>query len=288
MLFVGLGCGVVIGLSFGTQGQPWKLLTEAPASAPAPAAHVASAAPAHSCHAAPLASANVAKALGEARPLRVGVFGDSFGEGLSTATHISFQHDPRFEVYGFAKQSTGFTRYRTLNLLKDTEAKLNEQPIDLAIVSFGANATQGAFADGQAAPYMSPAWQKVIGARAEELVHLLQARGAVVVWVGLPIMRNAEFDRQTRQMNAFYAERMCALGVRYIDALPASLDEQGQFNTWLLDPTTHQRFQARAMDGIHMSNKGYTRIIAPLLRDMQGLRPQPQGQAAEATAKAPA
>ncbi|NBC35434.1 DUF459 domain-containing protein [Novosphingobium sp. FSY-8] len=272
-VFVGLGMGLVIGLSYGTEGHPWRLLTEGGSKAePLPGPIQPASASVSACPAAPLASGNVANALREGRALHVGVFGDSFGEGLSAATHNTLIRDKRFIVHGFAKQSTGFTRYRSLNLLDDATDKLNRQKIDIAIISFGANDTQGIWANGHVAPYMSEPWKQVIKDRAGDLVHLLQSRGVVVVWVGLPVMRNPDFDRQTRAMNAFYNDTMCQLGVRYINTLPASVDGQGRFNTFLTDPKDGQRFQARAMDGVHMSMRGYRMLIDPLLKDMQSLK----------------
>ena len=51
-----------------------------------------------------------------------------------------------------SERSTGFTRYRSLNLLDDIRAKLDRQPVDIAIISFGANDTQGIFWTATATP----------------------------------------------------------------------------------------------------------------------------------------
>ena len=92
----------------------------------------------------------LACAVAEGRPIQIGVFGDSFGEGVWAGLYNILRSDPGFEVRQFSERSTGFTRYRSLNILDDIRAKLDRQPVDIAILSFGANDTQGIL-DGRTA-----------------------------------------------------------------------------------------------------------------------------------------
>jgi hypothetical protein len=196
--------------------------------------------------------------------VRIGVFGDSFGDGVWAALYHQL-HDPKaFQVIKFSRQSTGFTRYASLNLEDHVREQLSGQPIDIAVISFGANDTQGVMHKGHYAALLSPEWKAEIGARIERYVAILKAQGAVVYWVGLPVMRKASFDADISGMNAFFAEQMTRLGVPFIDTRPMSVDENGQYAAYLPDPKTHVPRLARANDGIHMSMGGYERLTAGL------------------------
>ncbi|MBC2776830.1 SGNH/GDSL hydrolase family protein [Parasphingopyxis marina] len=266
VLFIGIAVGAVIGLAFLGGG-------EGAASAPAPeivvqqAAATGDVAPSE-CAA--MFDRGLTRALAEGEPVQIGVFGDSFGDGLWAALYRGFRGEDDFVVHQFAHQSTGFTRYRSLNVLEDIAARLEEQPVDIAVLSFGANDTQGIYTGNSAAAYMSEEWQEIVGARVDAVVQLLRDNGAIVYWVGLPRMRRPEFDAQIQQMNAFYAARMRQLGVPFIDTASLSVDEDGNYAAYLPNPETGARTLVRANDGIHMTGMGYGFLTRGLEERIRG------------------
>lgn len=267
-LFVGIAVGVVLGLSFLTDGKPFDRIFNPRPPAPPPVV-VARAAPACT-EAFPLSKAVIAR-LRAGKPLRIGVFGDSFGDGLWAATNQELHADPDFAVYRFAKEATGFTRYRSLDLLADAKAKVAQQPIDIALIDFGANDTQGVWDDARAYAYMTPGWRRTVGDRATALVAFLQDQGAAVGWVGLPRMRQSNYDNQIQAMNGFYAELMCRLHVPFIDPVSVTETDAHGFSMQLKDPETGIAYLARADDGVHMSVHGYRVMARPLLRRIEAL-----------------
>jgi uncharacterized protein len=276
VLFVGLAAGATIALSFlGGAGE-----TIAPAEASIPAApKAAAAAPATAPGADPVAP-RLAIAAAERRRIEIGVFGDSFGEGIWAGVYNQLRGDPNFEVRQYSERSTGFTRYRSLNLLDDIRAKLDRQPIDIAIVSFGANDTQGIFHEGHGNAYMSEGWQRIVTERVTAVIALLRERGVAVYWVGLPKMRDAAFDADIQAMNRFYAARMAMLGVPYVETLPLTVDQAGRYAPYLpAEPGKGARRMARANDGVHMTIPGYIHL-------MRGLTQRIRASAAEARAQA--
>ena len=268
VLFIGVAVGAVIGLAFLGGGET----DEAVASAPAPIvlAQEGAGEEAEPVECAAQFNRSFTNALAEGEPVQIGVFGDSFGDGLWAALYRAFRGDDDFVVHQFSQQSTGFTRYRSMNILEDVEDKLDSQPIDIAILSFGANDTQGIYSGGSGAEFMSEEWQEVIGARVDAVVQLLRDRGAIVYWVGLPKMRRANFDAQIQQQNAFYAARMRSLGVPFIDTVPLSVDENGEYAAYLPHPETGARTMARANDGIHMTGQGYGFLTRGLEQRIRG------------------
>ena len=269
VLFVGIAVGAVLTLAFETGGKPLAgMVAQQRVAAPAPA-------PARGKGAAcgddfPL-SRRVLTGLRANRPLRVGVMGDSFGDGIFAAAQGELEKREGFKVYQFSKEGTGFTRYQSLDVLKDVKGKLAQQPIDIAIIDFGANDTQGVRQDGHGAAYMTPHWQAIVGGRARALVGYLREQGVAVAWVGLPRMRKADYDQDIQAMNGFYAGLMCQLHVPFVNPVAASEDKEHHFAKELVDPVTKAPYVARADDGVHMSYHGYREIIRPVLTRIAAL-----------------
>jgi len=267
VLFIGIVVGAVVGISFftgGGGGDATKTALPGPtAVAGSPTAPNAPATPANPNAVDGLAP-RLAAAVREGRKIQIGVFGDSFGDGVWSGLYNILRGDEHYEVHQFSERSTGFTRYRSLNLLDDTRAKLDRTPVDIAVISYGANDTQGIFLDGHGNTFMSEGWQRIVTERVTAIVSLMRQRGIQVYWVGLPKMREAEFDTNIRAMNAFYVSRMQALGVPYIETASLTAGADGQFAAYLTDPRTRERFNARTNDGIHMTIPGYILVIRQL------------------------
>jgi len=205
--------------------------------------------------------------LAAGQPITVGVFGDSFGDGVWAALYHLLPKD--YHVLRFSKESTGFTRYASLNLEDTERSQIAGQPVDIAVIDFGANDTQGIYDGGHAWPLLSDGWKQVYGARMDRFVNTLRDQGAMVYWVGLPVMRKPEFDSQISDMLAFYDARMTALGVPYIDVKALSEDANGEFNDYLPVAGSAEPRLMRANDGIHMTMAGYERIAQPVATRIQ-------------------
>ncbi len=277
VLFCGVAAGVAIGLAFAPQMSAWM--------AEGPPVTVAAAAPAQAVGAdglpqAVAAAADVppglSRAVAEKRAFRIGVFGDSFGDGLWAALYNQLPRREAFQVLRHSEQATGFTRYAQNNLEDRLAGILAEGPVDVAVISFGANDTQGIYVNGKVAPLLSARWKAEIAARITRYVKALQAQGASVVWVGLPVMRDPKYDAQVQGLNAFYAGLMAELDVPFIDTRSAAADEQGRYASHL-PGKDGVPWLVRAGDGIHMSMKGYR-----LLTNSLATRLRAWGQAARA------
>lgn len=268
VLFIGIAVGVTIGLAYAaghavnaSTSPRAQIVTSVGRGAATNGGMLGAEAP--DC-AAPF-SPRLLKTISTGQPISVGVFGDSFGEGIWAALYWTLPKDEHYQVLKFAQRSTGFTRYQQLNVEDAAAQDLATQPVDIAVISFGANDTQGIVDGGHVYPLLSPGWKEAYGRRVARFVALLRSQGAMVYWVGLPKMRNPDFDGQIQAMNEFYAGQMAALDVPFMPTEALSVDQWGQFNTYLYDPKEHKDVLMRANDGIHMSIPGYERITGPLV-----------------------
>ncbi len=212
---------------------------------------------------------NLSDAALSGRPVHVGVFGDSFGDGIWWALDQQLRGERDIALHRLSRPSSGFTSYSHLNLLDDTRARLDRQPLDVAIISFGANDTQSISVDGRPVRYMSDEWRQVIGARVDAVVALLRGRGVQVYWIGLPRMRSATYEEKARALSSFFAQRMHALGVPFIDTVASTSDTHGRYVERLPNPRTGQLMMARSGDGIHMTMNGYTILTQGLARHLK-------------------
>lgn len=207
---------------------------------------------------------NLSEAMLSGRTIEIGVFGDSYGDGIWWALTQQLRGDARFRLHQFSQRSTGFAGWT--DMTGDFRAKLDGQPLDAAIISFGVNDTHEVVAGGHRAAFLSDEWREIVGARLASVVGLLRERGVQVYWIGMPRMRRPDFEAKVRALNAFYAARMQALAVPFIDTVAATTDRDGRYADHLVNPDTGQPMLARAGDGVHMSMNGYRLLTEGLAR----------------------
>jgi uncharacterized protein len=205
----------------------------------------------------------LAEAVRTNRTIHIGVFGDSFADGIWWALDKEFHGNQQFAVHKFGKPSTGFVNYTDVDLLADARTKIDSQPIDVAIIAFGANDTQPLHGAEHPTPFLSDEWKRVVGGRIEAMVQLFRDRGAAVMFVGLPKMRSADYDARVTRLNEYYASEMRRLGVPYVETVSITSDARGNYVPNLAGADGQSR-PARNADGIHMSMSGYEVLVRPV------------------------
>ena len=208
--------------------------------------------------------------------LRVGVFGDSMGDGLWAGLYRDLNAAPGVTVTKFSEVSTGLSRYDYVDIQAKTERQITETPVDVAVVMFGTNDAQGISMDGQIHAFGSDGWKAAYGKRVDDLVALLRSRDVVVYWVGLPKMKRASFDAKMTLINDVVAAHMAALDVPYIPTAALTADVDGDYDAYLTAHDSGRRQLMRANDGIHMSMAGYLRISEPVFERLTAEAGLPQ------------
>jgi hypothetical protein len=282
ILFLGIAAGVAIGYAFGTGNERKQSVSLAPEAAPvvapraiAPPPPTTAAAPAAESPPGTVAepaaeppvseppSPQIVDKIRNSGTIHVGVFGDSFGDGVYSGLYRLLPAKAGYRVDKYSQPSTGFTRYRRLDLEAHDDEQIDGQQLDVAVISFGANDAQGVCDGGHCGALMGGFWQKVISARVEAYVEMLRRHGAIVYWVGLPVMRDPAFDADARAMDAFYQALMQRLNVPYIDIRSLTTDAQGHYQAYYADADGTPKL-LRAVDGVHMSMNGYVRVTKAL------------------------
>lgn len=266
VLALGLVAGFAVGLSFNDGGRArvagWiEPGGGAPAAAPVAPPPIDRSTPEL---ARPIAGPVVARVRASGR-VRVGVFGDSFGNGVWQALYRQLPASQGYDVLQFSKEATGFTRYNRLDLGARAHEQLSAQPVDIAVICFGANDLQPLWKGIDIYPLLGLEWKAIVGPRIDQFVATARSTGATVYWLGLPVVRDATMDAQLVRMEAFYAEHLRKLGVPLLDTRAASMDAGGRYNAHLPDPKTGRMMLVREPDGLHMNGIGYDRVTAALV-----------------------
>jgi hypothetical protein len=97
---------------------------------------------------------------------------------------------------------------------------------------------------------------------------LVARPGRVIVWVGLPPMRDGEFSARLADINVIFKEEAARRpDVVYLDAWTALGDASGQYAAYLPDGGGHVEL-VREPDGVHLTRAGGDRLARLVLDEI--------------------
>lgn len=214
-----------------------------------------------------------------AAPATIVVFGDSLAEGLWGGLYRHFARERGVRVVNATRAATGFNADAYDEAL---DRVLARGRIDLLVVQTGANDRQRAMAlDGRGkAAFGSRRWHSYYSQRLTYFLARVQRRGVPVLWVGLPVMRDARYDRGMRLISRLHQDHAERHGARFLDIARFTADADGAFvETVATGPGRTRRF--RHEDGVHFWEFGYDRVAAHVLATIRARYPRllPEGRA---------
>ncbi|MGE0422940.1 MAG: DUF459 domain-containing protein [Reyranellaceae bacterium] len=207
----------------------------------------------------------------EPPPVNIVVIGDSLGESVWASLYWRFYSTREVRVVNAAKASTGFNRtpYEELLDLPD-----GQKP-QLAVVMTGANDAQNVWPlqeGGTPGVFGTAAWATLYRQRMERFFEAAEERGVTLIWIGMPIMRDAGFEARMSLVREVQREACAAHGVTYLDLVPASVDAAGAYTDTKTDDSGRVR-TFRADDGVHLSIYGSNRIAEIVLFALLEVKP---------------
>jgi uncharacterized protein len=225
------------------------------------------------------ARAELASRTDAPRPFTIVVFGDSLAEGLWGSLFRHFARERGVRIVNAARASTGFNAdYYD----EQFDRLLERGPIDLLVVQTGANDRQRVMAlDGRGtAQFATPRWFEFYSQRLNYFFARAQKRGVPILWVGMPVMRDAPFDRGMRLISRLHQEAAERHGALFLDIAGFTADDEGAFVEKLAMPGGRQR-RFRHEDGVHFWEYGYDRVAAYVLSTIRTRFPRvlPDGRA---------
>lgn len=155
-----------------------------------------------------------------------------------------------------AKPSTGLTREDFFDWPKAAREKLAARKYGAAVVLFGTNDCQSMKQGGKELRFGTEAWRDAYRTRVRGMLDILCEGGRKVVWIGLPPMRPAGFDRRIGELNGLVEKEVAARSAcaEYLPLAGVVGDARGRYTDRRKIAGRNQR--VRDGDGIHLSAVG--------------------------------
>jgi hypothetical protein len=208
-------------------------------------------------------------------PMRLWIAGDSLVITPGYAVYRALGQNDAVERVGDVdgRVATGLTRPDVFNWFKHVHEQVKEERIDTVVFCFGGNDDSGSMTglpEGvSVGEFGGPQWTKEYRRRVGGLMDTANGDGAFVVWVGLPITKDATQSRRWKVVNrAIQAEAERRPGkVAYVD-LYGLLSEDGGYAPYL-PAEDGQLVKVRADDGVHLERAGGDLVARQVVRELR-------------------
>ncbi len=209
-----------------------------------------------------------------AAPLRVWIGGDSLVNDLGPALARRLADVEEVEADVDARVATGLTRPDYFDWpARFLDVATGADP-EVMVVMLGANDAQGIVTPaGEVHQTGSAGWEAEYRRRVAGVMDLLaDAEGdRLVLWIGLPPMRDAGFDERMGTQSRIYASEAASRPwVRFVSTAEALGDPAGRYAAVLPD-AGGDLVDLRQGDGIHLSNAGADRVAGTIIDELAGV-----------------
>ena len=194
------------------------------------------------------------------------LLGDSMMAGsLGSAIALNLAREPKPHLVRAVQTATGLSRPDVFDWLKVLPPLLEREKPALVICSLGANDATNIRPGDRVIEFGHAGWRSAYAERVRAMMRALTARGARVLWLGLPPMRNASFSERARHLNVIFAQAAREVpGVEYLD-VEVLVARDGEYVTFIRN--SEGRFvRVRMEDGVHYAPAG-AKLISRWLVD---------------------
>ncbi len=198
-------------------------------------------------------------------PLKLWVGGDSMVQEVGTSVVEKATDRGTVTADLDYRISTGLTRPDYF----DWPAHLRDEVLparpEVVMIMFGANDAQPMEVDGKPYAVRTPEWQAEYRRRVALTMDLLGGDGRLVIWVGQPTMRKAEFSERMDILDEIYRREAARRPwVRFVDSRSVLAPDGGGYSAYLPGEDGQPQL-ARQSDGIHLSRFGADRLADAVL-----------------------
>ena len=208
-------------------------------------------------------------------PMRLWVAGDSLVITPGYAVYRALGGNDAVERVGDVdgRVATGLARPDVFNWFRHVDEQVKSKEIDTVVFAFGANDDSGSMTglrDGMSLDgFGGPRWTKEYRRRVGGLMDTANQAGAFVVWLGLPITKDAAQSRRWRVLNrAARAEVERRPGeAAYVDVYGLLADD-GAYAPYLRAKDGLLE-KVRADDGVHLERAGGDIVARQVVRELR-------------------
>jgi pimeloyl-ACP methyl ester carboxylesterase len=200
---------------------------------------------------------------------RILIVGASSIQGhLGTALVETFELYGGIKVKRFGKLSTGLVRPDQLNWPEKLDELAAEFRPDLIITNFGGNDAQGIKLEGRkVAKWGTTEWDREYAERVRAIVEIGNKYNAVIVNLGMPVMRSKKFSKRMERLNRVTREATEMAGAVYVSTWEMAATPYGEYRKDVR--FKGERGLLRAGDGVHYSSLGARFVAEQVLQDLE-------------------
>lgn len=168
-----------------------------------------------------------------------------------------------------AQLGTGLARPDVFDWMNVVPGLIERERPRFVVVTLGANDATNLRLEDSFLSYGTSEWQAVYSARVQEMMQVLTSRGAQVLWLGLPPMRDGPLSSRVFMLNEIFAA--AARDIPGVDVLPVDAalgSPDGQYTSFVRDGRGRLR-RYRLEDGVHLTPAGSRAVADSVLSWLQ-------------------
>jgi hypothetical protein len=208
----------------------------------------------------PLSAANAGPA--DTR-VKIAFVGDSMAQNYWAGVLRLVATDPclksNVDLGRFGKPATGLANSAYFDWLREIRRIEESFHPTVTVITIGLNDRQGIIdTKGTQIVRGTPVWEEKYRQQVKEFLEGAASGKSIVLFLGLPVMRDGAFSADMVAKNAIYAEAVARLGapnVRYVEPWKLKASGPETFTITALDKTGRV-VQIRTSDGVHFTNNG--------------------------------
>jgi len=186
--------------------------------------------------------------------------------------------DPEIEMEGAVDYhvASGVSRPDFFNWPAQLDAQMNARDPDVVVFMVGSNDDQSLTTpEGRTYRDYTDGWKFEYSRRVAAVMDQVIASGRVIVWVGVPVIHDANRSAGYRLMNQLVKTQADARPDAYfVDSYPLFTDDRGDYQQYL-PGASGQLVKMRANDGVHLERAGGDRLARATARVLdRAYRPQ--------------
>jgi hypothetical protein len=195
--------------------------------------------------------------------VRIAFVGDSLAQNYWGGVLRLVANDPclksNVDLGRFARPATGLANGVYFNWPREIRRIDDTYKPTVTVISIGLNDRQGIL-DPKGVPIVwgAPNWADKYRQQIMDFLEGAAAGKAIVLVVGLPVMRDGTFNADMAAKNAMYAEAVARIGapnLRYVEPWKLKASGPETYSVYAPD-RTGRPVQIRHSDGVHFTNGG--------------------------------
>lgn len=203
------------------------------------------------------------------KPARVLIIGDSMMRVTAHALTLALDKHPEVTTKSQTSLGSGLARLDAYDWMEKIDDLVKDFNPDMSVVWFGTNDRQALKTDMGIVNIADPGWEFEYSRRIGEVMDKLTVtKGAQVIWLELPVMRDADITANVDIVNRLAkVEAGKRDAVTYYTTRNLLGRKADTYSANIISPQG-KMIQLRATDGVHLSRAGADRIAEAVEKDL--------------------